>query len=213
MDKLTPRIIPLSNCNNKTVDKPILANIEKIPPPIPAKSQKEVNQISKYFKNIKPVNESNPPNKSYAQASKQSYAQASKQMNNTTKVIKIKDTFPALNAQKINQIHRIINDSSKPKPCIQMTTKGPLRKQVIIPISNNNINKSMKDSLLHVANINQSLRNAKSEVLVDFICSDIFSITIVTNKVTVQSDLYIIENYVKKVKDIDTINMDVPQLS
>jgi len=213
LDKLTLRIIPLSNCNNKIVDKPILANIEKIPLPIPAKSQKEVNQISKYFKNIKPVNESNPPNKSYAQASKQSYAQASKQMNNTTKVIKIKDTFPALNAQKINQIHRIINDSSKPKPCIQMTTKGPLRKQVIIPISNDNINKSMKDSLLHVANINQSLRNAKSEVLVDFICSDIFSITIVTNKVTVQSDLYIIENYIKKVKDIDTVNMDVPQLS
>jgi len=95
--------------------------------------------------------------------------QASKQTNNTTEVIKIKDTFPTLNAQKIDQIHRIVNGSSKPKPCIQITTKDPLRKQVIILMSNDNINKFMKDSLLHIANINQSLRNAKSEVLVDFI--------------------------------------------
>jgi len=98
------------------------------------------------------------------QASKQSYAQVSKQINNTTKVIKIKDTFPALNIQKIDQIYRIINGSSKPKPHIQMTTKGLLRKQVIVPMSNDNINKFMKDSSLHVTNINQSLRNAKSEV-------------------------------------------------
>ena len=91
-----------------------------------------------------------------------------------------------------------------------MTTKGPLRKQVIILMSNDNINKFIKDSLFYIANINQSLRNAKSEVLVNFIYSDISSITIVTNKVMVQSDLYIIKNYVKKVKDINTVNMDVP---
>ena len=129
--------------------------------------------------------------------------------NNTTKVIKIKDTFSALNSQKINQIYRIINSSSKPKPCIQMTTKDSLRKQVIILMSNDNINKFMKDSSLHIANINQFLRNAKFEVLVDFIHSNISSITIVTNKVVVQSDLYIIKNYVKKVKDIDTVNMNI----
>jgi len=63
------------------------------------------------------------------QASKQSYIQVSKQTNNTTKVIKIKDTFPALNTQKIDQIHRIVNGSSKPKPHIQMNTKDSLRKQ------------------------------------------------------------------------------------
>ena len=60
------------------------------------------------------------------QAFKQSYILASKQTNNTTKVIKIKDTFPALNAQKIDQIYRIVNGSSKSKPCIQMITKGPV---------------------------------------------------------------------------------------
>ena len=93
-----------------------------------------------------------------------------------------------------------------------MTTKGPFRKQIIIPMSNDNINKFMKNSSLYVANINQSLKNAKSEVLVDFIHSDIASITVITNKVAVQSDLYIIENYIKKVDNIDTINVDTSHL-
>ena len=95
MVKLTPRIIPTSICNNKVLDISTPANIEKMLPSIPAKLQKEVNWISKYFRNTKPVN--TMPNKSYTQASKQSYAQASKQANNTSEVIKIKKTFPALN--------------------------------------------------------------------------------------------------------------------
>ena len=37
-DKLTSRIILPANHNNKTADKPIPANIEKILPPILAKS-------------------------------------------------------------------------------------------------------------------------------------------------------------------------------
>ena len=35
---------------------------------------------------------------------------------------------------------------------------------------------------------------------------------VITNKITVQSDLYIIENYIKKVDNIDTINVDTPRL-
>ena len=45
-------------------DKLSLASIERIPPLISAKSQ-EVNQISKYFKNIKPANVSKQPQKLY----------------------------------------------------------------------------------------------------------------------------------------------------
>jgi len=70
----------------------------------------------------------------------------------------------------------------------------------------------MKNSSLHITSINQSLKNAKSEILVDFIQSDISSVTIVTNKVAVQSDLYIIENYIKKADDIDTTNIDIFRL-
>ena len=213
MNKLTPRIILPTNCNNKSVDKPTLASINKMPPPILAKLQKEVNQISKYFKNNKPVDSPNNTSKLYAQASKQFNAQISKLVNKTTEVIKIKDTFPTLNAQKVNQIHKIVSGSPKPKLHIQMTTKCPSRKQVIIPMSSDNISKFMKNSSLYVASINRSLRNAKLEVFVDFIQSDVSSVTVITNKVTVQSNLYIIENYIKKIDNIDTINIDTPCLS
>ena len=79
-------------------------------------------------------------------------------------------------------------------------------------MSNNNINKFMKNSLLYVSNINWSLRNAKSEVLVNFIHLDMSSVTVITNKVVLQLDLYIIKNYVKKIDDIDTINIDALRL-
>ncbi len=93
-----------------------------------------------------------------------------------------------------------------------MTTKSPLRKQVIIPMGNNNNVKFMKNSPIHVTNINRNLRNAKSEVLVDFIHSDPLGVTIVTNKVSLPSDLLIIEKYVKNLENIDSSQVDSPYL-
>ena len=47
--------------------------------------------------------------------------------------------FLSLNAQKIDQVNNIINSQNKSKPCIKMTTKGPSRKQIIIPMSSDNV--------------------------------------------------------------------------
>jgi len=93
-----------------------------------------------------------------------------------------------------------------------MTTKGPSRKQVIIPISGENVNSFMKNSFLHVANINRLLHNAKLDVLVDYTRSDPTGITIITSKVSQQSDLSIIDNYVKNSNDINSLQMDEPRL-
>ena len=98
-----------------------------------------------------------------------SYAQASKLAFNTSKVLKIKETFPSLNTKKIDQVNNIVNGQDKTKPRIKMTTKGPSRKQIIIPMSNDNVVSFMKNSSVHVANINRSLHNAKTNVLVDYI--------------------------------------------
>ena len=135
--------------------------------------------------------------------------QVPKQGISTSEVIKIKDNFLAFDAKKIDQIHKIVNNSPKAKPYIQMMTKGLFRKQIIIPMDSDNIAKFMKNSSLHMANINRSLRNLKSEVLVNFICSDLTGIMVVTRKVAVQLDLYIIKNYVKNVNDIDSLNVEV----
>ena len=50
--------------------------------------------------------------------------------------------------------------------------KGPSKKHIIIPMSNDNNAKFVRNSSTYIANINRALRNAKSEVLVDFICLD-----------------------------------------
>ena len=124
----------------------------------------------------------------------------------------IKEAFLALNVKKINQINNIVKGNPKPKPYIQMTTKSPCRKQVIILMSNDNISVFMKNLSLHVANINRQLRNAKSEVLVNYIWSDPLSITVITNRVSQQSDLLIIDQYVKNSNDINALQIEEPRL-
>jgi len=141
-----------------------------------------------------------------------SYAQASKQNTSISEVIKIKEAFSSIGAKKINQINNILKGTPKSKPCIQMTMKDPSRKHVIIPMSNDNNAKFMRNLSTHVANINRALRNAKSEVLVDFIHSDPLGIIVVTNKVSLQSDLQIIKHYIKNSEDINTLQVDVPHL-
>ena len=77
--------------------------------------------------------------------------------------------FPSIRAKKIDQINEIVKGSPKAKRQINMMTKGPSHKQIIFPMSNNNMVKFIKNSSIHVANINRNLKNMKSEVLVDFI--------------------------------------------
>ena len=93
-----------------------------------------------------------------------------------------------------------------------MTTKGPSRKQIIIPMSNDNISSFMKNSTLHVANINRLLRNVKTKVLVDYIRSDDSGIIIITNKVAQQSDMSIINQYVKNSNDINSLQVEDSRL-
>ena len=204
--KFTPKITLNSGKSNKEIAKHIPVTIEKVPPPpILAKSKKEVNIISKYFQSNKLSAEPKELTISYAQVSKQTV--------NTSEVLKIEEAFPAINVKKINQINNIIKGNLKLKPRIQMTTKSPSRKQVIVLMSSENNNNFMKNSATHVANINRHLRNAKSEVLVDYICSDPLRISIITNKMLLQSDLQIIDQYVKNSRDINALQVDEPHLS
>ena len=136
--KFTPKVKPITSGDNSNKSKLVLVSIERILFPIFTKSQKKVNQISKYFKNLKPTPVVRPTHKSYAQASKQA--------SYTVEVIKIKDTFLTLGAKKIDQIQNIVKDGLKPKLQIQMTTKEPSRKQVIILINSDNTVKFIKES-------------------------------------------------------------------
>jgi len=206
--KFTQRVTPNKINNKKKIAKPVFISIEKALPPPPllsTKSKTEINTISKYFKGNKTSTNPIKPTKSYAQALRQTAS--------TSKMLKIKESFLALNTNQINWVNNIVKGNSKPKPHIQMTTKGPSRKQVIVPMSNDNNNSFIKSSMFHVANINRLLRNTKSDVAVDFIRSDSIGIVIVTNKVASLSNLQIISQYIKKSEDINELQVEEPHLS
>ena len=209
--KFTSRIAPsLAQKLNKNIPKLTPVSIERVPPPLPlpAKTAKEVNVILKYFQNKKPLSNTSK----VAPKNNKLYTQVSKSPANTSKVLKISKAFPALNAEKINQINNIVKGVTKLKSKIQMTTKGPSRKQVIIPMSKENIDSFMKNSSLHVANINQQFHNAKSEILVDYIHAEPLEITIIINKVSQQSNLMIIDHYIKNSNDVNSLQVKEPQL-
>ena len=115
-----------------------------------------------------------------------------------------KINFLNLSANKIKNIHNTINSSGKIKLRINITTKELSRKQIIIPMSNNNKLKFITLSNSHIANLNRALKNIKSDIIADFVWSDQYGLIITTNKVTSLIDLHTIENYVKNSNNINS---------
>jgi len=114
--KFTPRTIPQHNGNKKDIAKLVPVTINKVPPPpsLPAKTKKEINIISKYFHPKKSSVENTA--KGNNASPRKSYAQVSKPPVSTLDMLKIKETFPSLNTQKIDQVNSIVNGQNKPRP-------------------------------------------------------------------------------------------------
>jgi len=157
--KLSSQIVKVPvNVKEKESIKPTY--ISSLLPPILEKSLKEVNEISKYFKK-------NPPS-----TQKKSYTQVSSKpaiLNIAMETLKIKKAFLNLQNKKIKQVQKLISSDSKPKLYINMTTKGPSYKQVIVLMNIDNTRKFIKDSSTHIININRALKSIKSNVMADFI--------------------------------------------
>jgi len=62
-----------------------------------------------------------------------------------------------------------------------MTTKGPLRKQVIVLISKSNSNVIGSNESFYINTINRHLKEANSNNVADFLCADKASIIITTS--------------------------------
>ena len=177
--KFTPKLQKTRIPSNKAklTDKPTI--FVKLPPLIPVKTHMKVIEIFKFFKKgIKPM-EKKKARKLYTQALS----------FKTNKILKIKEMFLKLPANKIDNIYRIINEYNKPKPKLNMTTKRLSRKQVIILISNDNKVKFIELSSSHIANLNRALKNIKLNIIADFVHMNQANITIVTDKVMSSLDL------------------------
>ena len=139
--------VPKSTNNNKSKEivKPTL--ISSISSPISAKLQKEVNELSKYFKK----NTNSQQKKLYVNTTsllKQPSPVTPK--NIVREILKIKKTFPNLPNKKIEEMQKvIIGSKDKVKLKINITTKGPSRKQVIILINNDIAKEFIKNSSSH----------------------------------------------------------------
>ena len=173
---------------------------------IPAKFLEEVNKLLKYFKKTnKP-----PQKKSYVQASSQSkQAKSNTSLSIAMDILKIKETFPNLSNKKINLVQKVINSNNgKPKPKINMMMKGPSHKQIIIPMNGDLVKRFIKDSSIHIININCAFKNILSNMITNFIQADNKGIIIATNNVLSPLDLQEIKRYVKS-----SLTSDAEQIS
>jgi len=65
---------------------------------------------------------------------------------------------------------------------------------------------------VHIANINRLLKEVKSEILADYICSNNKGIVIITNKVAALFDLSIVKKYMKELNDVNSDDVISPRL-
>jgi len=180
------------------VKKEKKANISRILSQIPSRLSQSILAKSKFFRNKNLT--------SNFQLNKTSYIQVLQ--NNIKDIIKIKDAFPKLSADKICKVQRVINNLSyKNKPRLNITTKDPLKKQVIISMKAKNSDRVMAKANTYISSIYRLLKEVKSEISIDFIQSDNKGLLITTNKVTTVSNLKIIEKYIKNLNNIDSDNV------
>ena len=131
---------------------------------------------------------------------------------NVWKIFKLKENFSKLSDKKIEEIHKTVNNSNVPKPHINITTKDLSCKQIIISMGSDNLKKFLSSSSKHVVNLNHALKDIKSDVIIDFMRSDYRGLIIVSNKVASSSDIYVINNYVKNINNLDLNNVQDARL-
>ena len=192
LDSLKPTI---ENPKEKSSSLASTPTTSSAPLPSPSVDVPPIN------KNNKSINkkESKPSNirKSYAQVSKLNV------LSNIENILQIKDAFLSLSAGEVDKMMKAINGSKgKKKPSINMTTRRSSRKQVIVPIVKSNAKLIVQLAYQYIANINNCLRNIKSDIIVDFLQVLNDEINITMSKPASPSDLTTIEKYIKNINNI-----------
>ena len=121
--------------------------------------------------------------------------------------------FPSLLADEVGKILKVKNSSEdKKKPKFNMTTRELSKKEVIIPMTKLNAELIVKSAHIHVTNINECLKNSKSDIIADFICISNNGIIITMNCSANASELSRIENFLKKINNINQDSIEGPHL-
>jgi len=82
----------------------------------------------------------------------------------------VKEVFPTLSADEVEKMLKAKNSGrGMKKSKINMTTRGQLRREVIIPMTKANAELIVNSAHIHVSNVNKYLKNSKSDTFADFI--------------------------------------------
>ena len=137
---------------------------------------------------------------------KKSYVQALKSnLSCIEDILQVKKVFPALLVNEVGKVLKISNsrEGSK-KPRINMTTRGPSRKEVIIPMAKYIAELMINSVHTHIINVNKCLKNSKLDIVTDFICITNNGIVITTNKPANNLNLLTIEKYLKSIQNVNS---------
>jgi len=207
-EKIVPRYMKLGLANNKMAEKSspsstsLLSNTVVPPPPTnsvttPPPQASVVPQKVPKLSNMK---------KLYAQASKSN-------LSKVEDILRVKEAFPSLSADEVGKILKVMNSSEgKKKPKLNITTRGPSRKEIIIPMTKSNAELIMKSAHKQITNINEHLKNSNSDIIADFICLSNNGVIIITNHPANETELSRIENFLKKINNINPISIEAPRL-
>ena len=141
---------------------------------------------------------------------KKSYALKANILPNVKDVLQIKETFSTLLADEVTKMIKAKNSSEgQKKPKINMITKEPSRKQIIIPMTKSNTELIINSANQQIANINKSLKEFKLDITADFIHIINDGVIITTDKLVNASNLKIIN--VKEIKSDAIENSCLPK--
>jgi len=118
-----------------------------------------------------------------------------------------------LSADEVGRMIKAKSSKSKKKPKINMTTKEPLRKQVIVLMAKSNTELIVNLVHQYIANINKCLKNIKSDIITNFIQVTNEEVNIMMNKLANPSDLTTIKKYIKSISNINLDSIESPCLS
>ena len=105
------------------------------------------------------------------------------------------------------------SNEGKMKPKLNMMTRDPSRKEVIIPMTKSNTELIMKSAHKHITNINEYLKNSNSDIITDFIRLSNNGVIITTKCLANATELLRIEDFLKKIDNIDLVSIKVSYLS
>jgi len=118
-----------------------------------------------------------------------------------------------LSANEVGKILKAKNSGADiQKPKINITTKRLSRKEVIISMAKTNTELIINSAHIHTSNINNCLKNSKSDTIADFIHLTHNEIIITTNKLANLLDLSTIKKYLKNIKNVNLDSIKSPRL-